>query len=198
MNQVSGTEVMQHFKAIVVGQYKYDTLIIDSWTKDKQIGTNFAGSIGYCLTGFTGNFEKYKMNFGFSAQYQSTDHYPVQNYGHQTVMNIIPSVAYKRYFSHNTFTIVPGIGFEYRKNLLKEMEYVVTDQCIPEFQSLDYQARNSDFMKGQASLTVIMKSGIKSISEYFLDCKADYAYIPDSGKGALHNLFINCSIGLIF
>jgi hypothetical protein len=198
MNQLSGTEVMQHFKSIIVGLYKYDTLIIDSWTKDKQIGTNYDGNLGYTITGYNGNTERYKINFGLSAQYQAIDHYPVQNYGFQTVTNIIPSAGYKRFFRFGSMTFIPEIGCGYRMNLMKDMDYFVTDQSIPEFQRLDYLARNSDIARGNASLMVLKKAGIKFLSEYFLDLKAEYDYIPDNGEGSFQNIFINCSIGLIF
>jgi hypothetical protein len=198
MNQVSGTEVMQHFRSIVAGQYKYDTLITDSWTDDKQIGITYDATIGYTYSGYTGSVERFRFNAGISATYKSIDHYPVQNYGSVSVMNIIPEAGAKYFLRFGAISIVPGIGIDYRKNLMSEMSYIVTDQCLAEFEQLDYNARNSDFIKGKASLMILRKVKMKYISEYFMNLDSELSSYTDKGNNTYHNIFFKASVGLIF
>ena len=198
MMNISGTEVMQHFKNIVAGLYTYDTLITDSWIEGKHAVSNYDGTMEYLITGYNNDLEKFRMNFGLSAEYQTVYHYPVQNYGFQKVFNIMVFSGYKRFKTFKSLTFVPGIGLAYRKNLYKGMNYVVTDKSIPELQKQDYMARYSDFVRGNASISFMKRANSKFFSEYFLKLDASYTYAPDKVKGPFRNFFFNTSIGLIF
>lgn len=198
MMNLSGTELMQHFKSIVAGLYSYDTLITDSRAEGKHMVSNYSGTIEYKFTRYKDTREKFSIDLGLSADYQSANHYPVQNYGFQKVLNVIVFSGLKAYKSFPALTIIPEIGLTYRKNLSRDMDYVVTELSIPEFQHQDYIARYSDILKGKAGITLLKKSSVKYFTEYFINLDANYGYVPDIGNGSFQNVFINCSLGLIF
>jgi hypothetical protein len=198
LTQINGTEVMQHFESIIVGSYHYDTLIVDKWTEGRHIFTNYDGALDYSWTRYRGGLEKYRMNTGISGEFMTTYHYPVLTNGFQEVMNIIPYAGFRTFIKTGAITLVPQISAKYRMNLYKDKQFVVTKWSLPEFQQLDYIARHSDFIQGEASFSFIKKTKIRNIPEYFIDLNAVYNYFPDGVTRPAQNIFINTSVGLIF
>ncbi len=198
MMRLNGTEVMQHSKTIITGSYSYDTLITDSWIQDKHIASNYDGTIEYIFSRYNDYGEKSRINLGMYAEYQTAYHYPVRNYGFQEVINIMAFTGYKKYISIRSVTLIPEFGIGYRKNLFKDMNYVIAELSLPAVQQQDYLARHSDFFKGNAGISFMKKTGMKAFNEYYININTAYTYAPDKLNGPYQNFLLNCSMGLIF
>ena len=199
LSYLYGSQINQRFKSILDGAYSYDSLITESWVERKHITARYSGQIEYILSGNNTNLEEtYRFNLGISARYETAAHYPVQNYGSQTISNIMIYTGYRKYLFLNSITILPELGIGYRKNLSSDLKYVVMNLSLPEFQEQDFLARSSDFVRANASLTVLKKTGKKRIPEYFVSINSVYTLFPGISGAENTNMFINGSLGLIF
>lgn len=198
MKRITGTEMMQHFKTVVSGSFRYDTLITDMKTKGKHIATNYTGGLEYRWSGYDGDSESFRLIAGVNGEYMATSHYPVETNGAQEVMNITPYAGFKKFFLFNSLILIPEIGVRYRTNLHRDKTYTITKWSEPEYQQLDFIARSSGFIRGNAAISIIKETKYKNFPEYFIDLNSSYLYFPQDLTGTEHNFYFGTSVGLIF
>lgn len=198
MVRINGTEMMQHFETVISGSYRYDTLITDKKTTGKHITTNYTGSLEYRFSRYNGDSESLRINAGLSGEFMKSSHYPVETNGSQQVMNIAPYADLRKFFRFSKTIIIPEIGVRYRTNISRDKTYTVTKWSEPEYQQLDFVARSSGFIMGNAAISFIRKTRFKNFPEYFADLNTSYMIFPEDLKGTSHNFLIKSSVGLIF
>ncbi|MFO7575089.1 MAG: hypothetical protein R6W67_08025 [Bacteroidales bacterium] len=199
-NFTGGAEINQDYVRIVQGLYSYDSLVTLSWVDNRHSIDNLTGRLHYRLVRANkSDSQGFEAIAGVAANYFSSKHFPVENWGFFDVVSLTGNVGFTIPFTPKRgLTLIPDMLGTYRMSLYKDMEYNVQSQSLPEVASTDYQATHYDYLRGDISLTSLINSGKTGISEYYI--KIDYYRSQPVVSGDItgRNTGFNLLLGIIF
>ncbi len=197
---LGGAEINQDYVRIVQGLYSYDSLVTLSWVDNRHTIESYSGRLLYRLVhGGKADRPGFEATTGIMANYYSSKHFPVENWGFFDVFTVTGIVGLSRSLNPaRGLVILPELTGTLRRSLYKDMAYVVMNQSIPEVAVADYTAMHYNFFRGDISLTSLIDAGSESISQYYI--KIDYnRNIPfGSDDIAGNNMGFNLLLGIIF
>jgi hypothetical protein len=200
LKAVSSDEILQRSYTVNKGTYSYDSLATVSWIENKHMINDIGGSIGYSYLVFDSDRNiDFKAGGTIEANYFSTNHYPVQTYGHYNVFNLKASLFAGKQFHIGKLNIMPGADLSYQANLGSDISYTIQTYSLPEMVYHDYYISKADVISGTFSLRLErLMTRNKFIKSLFVIPEGHWAMAQGSEAGDISGYMVSAVAGIIF
>lgn len=197
---VSSDEIQQRSIKVNKVTYVYDSLATVSWIENKHLISDIRGNVRYSFIVLDNqNNIEFEAGGGIEMTYFSTEHFPVQNYGHYNALNLKGTLFTRKMFHLGRLNFTPGLDLSYRVNLGSDISYTVQDRSLPEMVYHDYYITKANIMGGKLSVKLERPiTGNKFIRSLFFIPEGNFAMAPVSQAGDLSGYMVSASAGIIF
>lgn len=200
LKALNSDEILQRSFTVNKGTYSYDSLATVSWIKNKHMITDIIGTARYSYLVPDNEYNiRFEAGATVTAEYFSTDHYPVQSYGFYNVFNLSGSLFALKMLRVSNLMVTPRLEAGYRMNISSDIAYNQQLLSIPEMVYHDYFVIKSDVLSASASVRLeIPFSGSKFIKSLFFVPECRLATALNSEAGELSGYMIRAVTGIIF
>lgn len=200
LKALSADEILQRSYTVNKGTYSYDSLATVSWIENKHMINDINGSLGYSYLLFD---SEHTIDFSaggeVSANYFSTEHFPVQSYGQYNVINLRGTLFATKLLHIGSLNLTPGIEASYQANLASDISYTIQANSLPEMVYHDFYVSRANIFSGTLSLRVEKQvTRNKFIKSLFIIPEGRMVMAPGTEAGDLSGYMVRASAGIIF